>query len=859
MAGNAFPFRRPGLAAGVACTAGAWLGLDVQPSHAVGLAAGALAGALAALLYARPKLFLERLGWLGLLATAGLAMAQLAPRGVAAPELASLTDLEAPVRFVGRLAQPINRRLAPPRWKSDLPQSRMTLVVDVDALRSGDRWVPTRFTAQLSSEDFPVEAGVGDAVEGAARFVRPQPPLNPGEPDQARRIARQGLSYFGSLERGSLAVLRPSDGIGRRSERFREAFTAFVRTRLGPGDRSALVAALAVGERGSVSSGLADAFNTSGLAHILSISGLHLAVAVLVLAWVLRRAFALSSSLSARIAPKRLAAMVALPLTIGYVILIGAPPPAIRAGIGLGIVLLGSALGRDPDTLNSFGWALAGLVMIDPSTIDDPSTQLSFLGVLGLIYFTERLRELVPVSRPNPDAVGWRRQWHRAREAVLMLGLGSIAATLATAPITAIHFERASLVAALANVLAWPASTLIVPAGALAAAVFPFSEVLAGPLVHLAGACAWSLAWCARFFAAWPAAAVRVAPPTPSAIFGYAVLVVFAANLLRWRRPVVFSGVTAGIAILLIGALPRSGREGWMDVTFLAVGQGDSTVIRFPHGSTMVVDAGGDIAQRFDPGERVVTPFLRSQGIRRIDVLVATHPHPDHIGGLPALLERFAVGEFWENGERSENGALNALISAAHKRDIPVQEFHKGLPDACAGLPPLAEALPEVAGLAVGDPRCSTALPERLIDGVRIQILHPLNGPEKAAFPELGENDNSLVLRLTYGDVHVLLPGDIEHEGEALLLGRGVDLTADIEKAPHHGSKTSSTEEFIKAVHPKYVVFCVGEHNQFGFPAPTIEARYQAAGCQRLRTDLDGAITFRTDGRQIVQETFRTR
>jgi competence protein ComEC len=178
------------------------------------------------------------------------------------------------------------------------------------------------------------------------------------------------------------------------------------------------------------------------------------------------------------------------------------------------------------------------------------------------------------------------------------------------------------------------------------------------------------------------------------------------------------------------------------------------------------------------------------------------------------------------------------------------------MPQSCPKLTPLAQAAPEVAELAVGDPRCAPPPPTRELDGVKVEILHPLNGPEKSAFPELGENDNSLVLRLTYGHTHILLAGDVEKDGEALMLSRGNDLSADILKVPHHGSRTSSTEAFVKAVHPKYVVFCVGLQNQWGFPAQAVVDRYGAEHCERYRTDLDGAVTFTTDGDNITVKRF---
>jgi competence protein ComEC len=786
----------------------------------------------------------------------GFAAGLSADKGLPSAALDAAVQVAQPVRFAGTIAEPLNRKLAPPRWKSSAQQPRLTLLVDIDSVEVDGSWRSARARALLGAQDVPVEAGVGDDVEGSARFLAVHAPSNPGEQDERPGLRRRGIAYLGALEKGALGVTRLSPGLARRAERFREAFTSFVRGILGEGDRAALVAALAVGERSGVSVGLADAFNASGLAHILSISGLHLAVAVLVLAWVLRRLFALSRPLADRLAPRRLAALVALPLTAGYVVLIGAPAPAVRAGLGLGLLLLGAALGRDPDVLNTLGWSLGAIALFDPSSLDDPSTQLSFMGVLGLVVFTSRLRALVPLSMPNPLATGWRRRWERTREAVLLLGLGSIAATLATAPITASCFERASLVAAFANVVAWPASTVIVPAGALAAALFPVAPLLATPFVHLAGYCAATLAFFARFFASWPASAIRVEPPSFAAVTGYYLLLIGLTQLAARQRRA-WPILVASSLFFGYSWWPRHWPAGIMEITFLSVGQGDSTVVRFPHGSTMVVDAGGEVTQRFDPGAAIVAPFLRSEGVHTIDLLVASHPHPDHIAGMPSLLDRFQIGELWENGDGAQEGPLAALIASVRETGATASEFRVGLPAVCPGLPPLAAAMPEVEALAVGDPRCTGEFPERTVDGVRVRILHPLNGPDRSAFPELGENDNSLVLRLTYDDVHVLLPGDVEHEGEALLLARGVDLSAEIEKAPHHGSRTSSTPEFIRAVRPKYVVFCVGEHNQFGFPAPEIEQRYAGAGCRRFRTDQDGAVTFTTDGHSISVKRFR--
>lgn len=841
-------FRRPGVMAGLGAAAGAWTGLQLPGEPWWWLAAAGAAAAFALRRrpgVLRPYVALVAIFFLGV--TAGTSTARPAP-GAA---IDALVDADQPVHFVGRVLEPVERKLAPPRWRSAEPQPRVRLLVRIDRVEVDGEWLDTPGSrALLGGADVPFEAGVGDAVEGRARLMRPRAPKNPGEEDSRPRLARAGIAYVGGLERGALAVLEPSDGLARGAERFRARYAAFAHATLGDPDRAALVAALAVGERGGVSPDLEQAFNASGLAHVLSISGLHLAVAVAALAWVLWRLLALSEPLSRRVAPRRLAAALSIPLTAGYVVLIGAPPPAVRAAIGMGLAMGAIAAGRRVEGYATLGWCLALVSLLDPASLGLVSTQLSFLGVLGLIHLMPRLRELVPL--PPPDAKSGRLR--RFGEAALQLALGSVAATLATAPLTAAYFERTSLVAALANLAAWPASTLIVPAGAVAAGAFSVWPPLAWPFVQIAGLCAWCLVAFARWFGSLPMAAVTVAPPSPLAVVAFYVLVL---ALLQVRRgpgkPMLVLAATSAAVLLVVTLGARGVRaDGKLEVTFLAVGQGDGAFIRFPGGSTMVVDSGGEVSGRFDPGARIMAPFLRHQGVTRIDRLVASHPHPDHIGGFAALFERFEVRELWHNGDGLQDGrALTDLVALARRYGTDVIAFTTPMPEHCPQLEPLTEVDALVASLAVGDPRCSGRPPVVDIDGVKVEILHPLGGPYGGSFPELHENDNSLVLRLVHGDVRILLPGDVEHEGEALLLARGWDVSADLLKAPHHGSRTSSTQPFVDAVQPTDVVLCLGEKNQFNFPAPEVVERYEQAGVRIHRTDLH-SVTFVSDGRQLT-------
>lgn len=841
-------FRRPGVVAGLCAATGAWLGLQGAGAAWPWFAAASCLAFLSVLSRLGQATAFRLPAAALAIVLLGVASGRLATRPTPSPAIEEMIDADAPVHFVGRLIEPVSRRLAPPRWQSNDPQPRLRLLVRIDEVEIDGRWVKTRAKALLGGVDVPLEAGVGDAVEGRARLMRPQAPKNPGEEDSRPRLTRAGVTYVGSIERGALAVVVPARGFARAAERFRARYFAFVHEQLGDADRAALLAALAVGERGGISPDLQEAFNASGLAHVLSISGLHLAVAVAALAWLLWRLLALSDTIARHIAPRRLASIIAIPLTFAYVVLIGAPPSAVRAAIGMGLALGAVALGRRAEGYSTLGWCLAAVSLTDPQALGLVSTQLSFLGVLGLIHLLPRLRELVPIPRPDADSGRLRR----FGEAALQLALGSMAATISTAPVTALYFERTSLVAALANLVAWPASTLIVPAGAVAVGVFSIAPSFAGVFVQLAGVCGWFLVTFARWFGALPMAAVTTPPPSTLTLVAFYGLVATLFQIKRGpARPML--AASALFAVLFLGAVWPTGvaADGTLRITFLSVGQGDGTFIRFPRGSTMVVDTGGEVAGRFDPGARIVAPFLRHQGVRHLERLVASHPHPDHIGGMPALFERFTIGELWHNGDGLLDGRpLSQLVALAEKSGTRLVDFQTPMPEACSGLPELNTASPVVASFAVGDPRCSGSLPSVDIDGVQVEILHPLGGPWGGSFPEFGENDNSLVLRLTHGQVRILLTGDIEREGEALLLARGWDLSADLMKAPHHGSRTSSTPAFVDAVAPGHVVLCIGENNQFNFPAPEVVARYERAGTRIHRTDLR-SVTFVSDGKTI--------
>ncbi|HZO90320.1 MAG TPA: ComEC/Rec2 family competence protein [Chthonomonadaceae bacterium] len=268
------------------------------------------------------------------------------------------------------------------------------------------------------------------------------------------------------------------------------------------------------------------------------------------------------------------------------------------------------------------------------------------------------------------------------------------------------------------------------------------------------------------------------------------------------------------------GTCPR--RVGLLRITFLDVGQGDAAVIESPSGKVLVVDAGGILENEGDDeGRRVVVPFLRSQGIRRIDALLLTHPHADHIGGALTLLQNIPVGLLMDNGEPVDSPLAAHILTAAQARGVPYRPARRG----------------QVLDFG---------------DGVRARVLDPT-----AQALQEGTNDASIVLRVEYGRTAFLLTGDAEAQEEDDLLRSGQPLACDVLKVAHHGSRTSSTPAFLAAAHPRLAVISVGTGNVYGHPDRQVIARLQGSGARVYRTDRRGAITCFSDSLAVRVEAMR--
>lgn len=662
-----------------------------------------------------------------------------------------------------------------------LPEEFEARVVSPDLVR-----VPEGLVA-LRLRGIPVHRGDRARFFGSVHL--PPGQLNPGGRDRRAQLFARGIAVEGSAE--VIEVLERGPPIWRFFGELRARFAERAIVICTSPESAALVTALAVGDRTGLSREAEDELAASGLVHLLASSGLHLAVVAALVRELARRAW-----LRTRWAPHLRAglfgAAIALPFAALEVLLLGAPWPAVRAGIGAFVGLLGSALARRGDGLTTLAMGAAGCALLDPAATHDLALQLSVAGIAGLILLSRPLRQLLPLPLPLPGA----RLWRRFPEHLLALACATGAAALCTGPLLAAAFHRLSLVSVLANALGLLPGLAAIP---IATLLVPFDLL---PLWWMADLLARATLLASHFFASLPFATVVVAAPGILAwVLWYTGVLfcirrAFRTALLPW----------ALLALLAVSrAAAASAREG-MTVTFLAVGQGDSAVVQFPGGSAILIDAGGDLRWpgKFDPGARDVVPALAELGVRRLDVVVLTHPHPDHASGLLTVLDRMAVGELWMTAERDP--IASAVRARAAGRGVPVREPHP-----------------------------------MLLGGVRVEV--PSHFEEGRSL-----NDNSVVLRLVHGEVAVLFAGDVEALAEADLAQGQAEIRAQILKAPHHGSRTSSTEAFLRRVAPAFTVYPVGPGNRFGFPNPEVVARTPGLHF----TTAQGAIVAESDGRSAV-------
>ena len=638
---------------------------------------------------------------------------------------------------------------------------------------------------------------------------------NPGGFDYAAYMWRQGIHSRISLSRKTEVIREGPSGLAGFTfiHSWRARMKSAIHAALPP-EAASLVTALAIGDARGVSQSLRERFQAAGLAHVLAISGTHLGLVAGVVFMLVRGLitvlpYALLVRLTARVTPRQIAGVFALVAVTGYALLSGGHTPTLRALVMVWLVMLALLSRRNAHAPTGLGLAAILILLADPGALGTASFQLSFAAVLAILLVLPPLLE--KLTEPEQRI----RRW-----AVSAVGV-TVAAGLATAPLVAFHFGQVAWPGFLANLVLLPILGFVLLPVFLAAAVL--SPALGGtlPFAEWVETLAAGFISGADFFAALPSALTHVPSPPLLLVAGtYAVAVL----LLSGRGHVEMKAALTGAVILPIVwllALHPTPATGDLQVTFLDVAQGDSTIITGPDGATLVIDGGTRIG-RFDLGRLAVAPYLWQQGIDR-PALLATHPQIDHQGGLSYVAERFATAGVYTNGVRRRGTRFDDVFHATLKaQQSHVKTVRKG-----SNFAPLP--------------------------GVTTTVLHP---PQNS-LESRSENDRSVVLRLQYGNHSFLFAGDIEQAAEDELVRTGSTLAATVLKVPHHGSSSSSTDAFLARVAPQLAVISAGPGNPYRHPHKKVRDAYKKRGVTTHVTASDGAVMMTSDGIHLKVVTAR--
>jgi competence protein ComEC len=700
-------------------------------------------------------------------------------------------------------------------------------------------------------ESFP-ELPYGTLVEFQAKVRHPHNYNNPGKFDMVHYLARQRVYWTASGDAASVHIQPGRCGNPVLRAIFAIRSTSLERLdRLYSGDpySNGMMQAILIGANAKLDRLWTEDYRATGTFHALVISGGHVAVLAAVLLFLLRLC----------LIPRGFALLATIAMVWLYSGITGWQAPALRCAVGMTLYAVARAFYREGRVLNVLAAAALAFVAVDPEQLTDASFQLSFLAValIGAFVVPTLAASSAPLMRGLAGLDDTRRDVRlppkcaqfrvemRLLISTLTLALrlpvrvarGLITVTarfclwfwqifvtsffiqVGLALPMIVYFHRSSISSLTANAIVVPVLGAVVPLG------FAAIGLNSHPLASL---CAWLLAVSRRavgIHARWEPDWRIPAPPWWLAVLFVLALVAAACALrLNWRRarPFAWVAVAAALAAIVVHPFAPVVERGKFELSAIDVGQGDSLLAAFPDGKLMLIDAGGIPSfgrlrkPGIDIGEEVVSPYLWTRSIKRLDVVVMTHAHEDHMGGMSAVLKNFKPRELWA-GAVAESPEWIGVRQTAHDLGIPVRLMRRSEPFSWGG--------------------------------ATLHVLAP--GADYAA-GVTPKNDDSLVMRVQFGSTSFLLTGDMENKIEEQLFYAGLLEPTDVLKVGHHGSRTSSAPDLLDAVHPAFGIVSVGYENSYGHPHPlTIEALRQR-NIAVLRTDEKGLITIKSDGKNIL-------
>lgn len=685
----------------------------------------------------------------------------------------------------------------------------ITLRARVSAVRLNEVWHQARGGVTLSigglaSRARAAEWRAGRGVEMPVTFRRPTRYLNDGVPDFERDLALDGTTLFGSVKSGLLVDLRSR---GNALEEMAALARIHVRRSIerwvAPHDpiAAAIVTAILIGDRTGLPDDIRLQLQAAGTYHVIAISGGNIAI-LAGLTLVLLLACGVTG---------RPAALVTIGILLAYAQLVTAGPSVWRATLMAAMYLAARLLDHRAPPWHAIAIAAAVVVCVQPLDVRDVGFILTFGATAALLEGARRTARLAPRGR----VAAW----------LIASVAASCAAEVALLPVSAWTFSRVTSAGLVLNLLAVPLMGVVQVGGMIAVALDRLESIagVAGWVAHVA---ARGLVSSARLVEVMPWLTPRV--PAPS----IALVIVYYAGL---ATALVARGAIrgAGIGTALICALAIAtglGAPAWssndgsrLRLTVFDVGQGDAALLQFPDRSSLLVDTGGIPfgSGSFDIGVRVLAPALWARGVRSLDTLLLTHGDPDHIGGAGALVGDFDPASIWEGIPVPRHIGLQEVVALARANGAHVEQRRAG--------------------------------DEFRFGDVRVRVLHP---PPPDWERQRVRNDDSVVLEVLYGDVAMLLAGDISAGVERTLVPMLTRARIRVLKVAHHGSRTSSSRELLEAWRPQIAVISAGRGNTFGHPAPEVIQRLESIGAAIYRTDLHGQVTLDTDGLGVGVNTY---
>jgi competence protein ComEC len=694
---------------------------------------------------------------------------------------------------------------------------------------------------------------MGDRLQfNRIKLKRPRNFKNPGRFDYVHYTRSQGIDVLGGVSKAKHIERRGTVPMGTFTSlrgTIRERMLEFFDRHL-PEDSAALLKAMLLGEKHYLSEKLRQAYIDTGLAHLMAVSGLHIgfvagACFLVLYPLVFYTLLKFRSRWALLGYGRKVVALLCVFPVLFYMFLVGTKISALRAGVMILVYLFAVLINREKHLLNALLVAAFLILIWNPEAVVGPGFLLSFGALLTIvlaIQFMEQPEEdaldqlgEVPwyrrLPKPRLSEASWGARLYDVFQSTVFI---TLAALLGTLPILIYFFNHISIGGIFLNLLLVPLTALLIPLGLLTSLLALLYEPLGALLMPLTAGLLHIYVGLPRLAAGLPFMSFYV--PTPPALWPilyYALLIAIPLWLRSrkslqepvpksrtpWNKVAPWGLALASVTLIVSFIWPRFPffKNSELSIYLLDVGQGESIYMEFPNGETLLLDGGGYFRNSLDVGKLVVAPFLWNRGLWGLNYVGATHSDHDHISGLESLTELVSVGHFLERRPAFPDRRIDRLKSRLTERKTVPLPLQPGKP------------------WKVGE--------------VRLTLLHPT--PEFiAAYPahdRIG-NDLSMVWKIEYGAFSMLLTGDITEKVERYLVEHDAPLQAEILKAPHHGSRTSSHPDFIRAVGPRDVVVSSGRFNAFHHPHPNIVDRYDQYGATLWRTDLQGAICITTDG-----------